>query len=65
MEIARARERRMLDSVPVSYVIVDEFGFQDITRRYASPALEADHAAWHLVYSADQTRVYQRSRSTP
>ena len=65
MEIARTQERRMLDSVPVSYVIVDEFGFQDIARRYASPALVADPADWHVVYSADQTRVYQRSNSLP
>ena len=65
MEIVRAQERRLLDSVPVSYVIVDEFGFQDISRRYASPALKADPTDWHLAFSVDETRVYRRSQSTP
>lgn len=65
MEANPAQELRMLDSVPVSYVIVDELAMLEIARRYASPALIADPAKWRVVYSVDETRLYQRFDSLP
>ncbi len=65
MEVDPAQELRMLDSVPVSYVIVDELAMLEIARRYASPAVISDLARWRVVYSVDQTRLYQRSDSSP
>ena len=62
MESDPARARRLLQSVPVSYVIVDELGFLDISRRYAAPAMESDPIGWRLVQSWDKTRLYERVR---
>jgi hypothetical protein len=48
-----ARVRHLLDTVPVSYVIVD-YG-------YSLPAIENDVQDWRLVQSFDGTRLYQRN----
>jgi hypothetical protein len=48
-----ARIRHLLDSVPVSYVIVD-YG-------YSLPAVESDAADWRLLQSFDGTKLYQRN----
>jgi hypothetical protein len=62
MEIDPAHARRLLEAVPVSYVIVDELGFgEDMSRRYALPAVESDPAGWHLVHSIGATRIYGRT----
>jgi hypothetical protein len=46
------RTRHLLDSVPVSYVIVD--------RGYSLPAVESASANWRLVQSFDGTKLYER-----
>ena len=46
-----ARTLQLLESVPVSYVIVD--------RGYSLPAFESDAPGWHLVQSFDGTRLYE------
>ena len=61
MESDPAHARRLLEAVPVSYVIVDEFEFLDISRRYALPAVESDPAGWRLVHAIDDTRIYGRT----
>jgi hypothetical protein len=48
------KARRLLDSVPVSYVIVD--------RGYTLPAVEKESVDWSLVRSFNGTRLYQRQR---
>ena len=54
------RARHLLESVPVSYVIVDESGFTDVSRRYARPAVESDPANWRLAFSPTaRTKVYE------
>ena len=53
--------RRLLEAVPVSYVIVDQLDFVDISRRYARPAVESDPAAWRLVQSIGKTTIYERN----
>src|SRR5262249_23757904 len=47
-----ARTRHLLDSIPVSYVIVD-YG-------YTLPAVESDSTDWRLVQCFDGTKLYQR-----
>jgi hypothetical protein len=51
MEPGPVRVRRLLEAVPVSYVIVDKLEFLDLSRRYALPAVNGDPIGWHLVYS--------------
>ena len=63
MEADPARARRLLEAVPVSYVIIDELEFLDVSRRYARPAVESDPLGWPLVYSIDGTQIYERATS--
>ena len=60
MESDPVRERHLLDAVPISYVIIDNLEFLDVSRRYALPAVEDDPTDWHLVQSFDGTKVYKR-----
>jgi hypothetical protein len=61
MESDPVHARRLLEAVPVSYVIVDELEFVDISRRYAFPAVENDPAGWRLAHSIGATRIYGRT----
>jgi hypothetical protein len=60
MEIEPERARRLFDEVPVSYVIIDQLKFLDISRRYAAPAVDSDLTHWRLVHSIDGTNTYAR-----
>jgi hypothetical protein len=63
-----AEAERLLESVPVTYLIVDHLGFVDIGRRYTLPLIERNPGRWSLVYSSadDGPRIYRRSAaSTP
>jgi len=42
---------RLLEGVPVLYVIVDDLKFLDLSRRYARPAVKNDPMGWQLVHS--------------
>ena len=62
MEIDPAHARRLLEAVPVSYVIADAFNYPiDSSRRYALPAVESDSASWHVVHEIDSTRIYEHT----
>ena len=61
MEADPTRARQLLEAIPVSFVIVDELGFVDISRRYAEPAMQSDPAGWRLVYANHKTRVFQHA----
>jgi len=63
MEADLNGERKLLDSVPVSYVIVDELASLDAARRYVLPAVESDTVNWKLVYKAGDTAIYERRRA--
>ena len=54
--------RRLLEGVPVSYLVVDSLEFVDVSRRYAAPVARAYPREWKLIYaSADSTsRIYRR-----
>lgn len=54
-----AKARRELASVPVEYVIVDQFEYRDFSRHYALPAVEND-PGWERVYADARTSIYQR-----
>ena len=60
MEAAPERARHLLESVPVSFVIVDKLEFVDISRRYADPAVESDPGTWRVVQSMHGTKIYER-----
>src|SRR6185503_2105252 len=42
--------QRLLDSVPVDYVVVDTLRFVDISQRYARPTIEGHPELWEPVY---------------
>ena len=53
---------RLLEAVPVKYLVVDSLEFVDVSRRYAAPVARAYQHDWKLVYSSpDSTsRIYRR-----
>jgi hypothetical protein len=55
--------RRLLEEVPVRYLVVDSLEFVDVSRRYAAPVARAYPSEWQLIYSsADSTsRIYRRT----
>jgi hypothetical protein len=61
MEIDPVYARGLLEAVPVSYAIVDELEFADMSRRYALPAVASHPAGWRLVYEIDNTRIYEHT----
>jgi hypothetical protein len=63
MDADPTRARRLLEAVPVSYVIVDQLGFVDVSRRYARPAVESDPTGWRVVHSIGGTKTYARAGS--
>jgi hypothetical protein len=60
MERDTANLVRLLDSVPVTFVVIDEMEFRDTARRYVQPALIAHSSEWRLVHEEGKTQVYQR-----
>jgi len=54
--------RRLLDSVPVRYVVLDELDYPGISQRYTAPAVEGRPDLWKQVYIAGDgmARVYER-----
>jgi hypothetical protein len=64
MEVNAEEARRLLDAVPVRYVVVDEFTYPGIGPRYARPAVEGHPELWKLAYTASgsDTKIYERLR---
>jgi hypothetical protein len=63
LEVDPAQAQRLLDAVPVTYVIVDELGFVDVTRRYTGPTIRRYPGRWKLLYQVpgSNTCVYRRA----
>jgi len=57
MEPNPERAEQLLERVPVSYVVIDELEFLDLSRRYARPAVKNHPMSWQLTYS---TRLRHR-----
>ena len=55
---------RMLDQVPVSYLVVDNLEIPGICERYVAPVLAYRPENWRLCFTAPNgaTRVYERVR---
>jgi hypothetical protein len=62
MEANPDEELRLLDSVPVRYLVVGTFEFLEIDTRYVEPMIQYNPEAWRLVYTVPDglTRVYER-----
>jgi hypothetical protein len=57
--------QRLLDSVPVDYLVVDNRNNPDVAHRYDEPVAKAYPELWELVYDRG-TRVYRRrARDSP
>lgn len=59
---ASVEAQQLLESVPVDYVIIDEFTFEP-TQRYLHPVIEANPQRWDLIYTVPgtRTRIYRRA----
>jgi hypothetical protein len=57
--------RRLLDAVPVDYVVVDGLRFVDVSQRYAGPVMAAHPEEWEPVYRQPDGPlvVYRRVRT--
>jgi hypothetical protein len=51
--------RKLLEQVPVSYVMIDQLPFLDIPRRYALPAIQSS-PNWRLVQTVGRIQIYGR-----
>ena len=60
MEANVSEAQRLLDTVPVTWVIVDEMEFLDTARVYARPVVEGATDRWELAHRFGQTTVYRR-----
>ena len=64
-EVDPAVAQRLLDSVPVDYLVVDNRKNPDVAHRYDEPVAKAYPELWELVYDRG-TRVYRRrARDSP
>jgi hypothetical protein len=54
--------RRLLDEVPVHYIVVDRFGRPGVSERYATTIVAHNSTDWRLVFTASdgKTSVYER-----
>jgi hypothetical protein len=55
--------QRLVDAVPVTYLIVDNLSFLDVGRRYTRPMIAREPDRWSLIYFANDTgpRIYRRA----
>lgn len=63
-EADAAEAERLLDDVPVDYLVIDDLDFVDITRRYAERVVLAHPERWRLVHGSptNGSRIYRRDR---
>ena len=59
--------QRLLDDVPVTFLIVDDLDFSDSSRRYLGPVITAYGDGWKNVFTAPgtATTIYQRTHALP
>ena len=63
MEPEPAVALRLLDSVPVRYLVVEQLVFLDVSKRYAAPVVAAHPGLWELVYDRGGVRVFRRRQA--
>jgi hypothetical protein len=66
MESDVSTAQRLLDSVPVTFLIVDDLTFLDISKRYVEPITTAYGDRWEKVYTVPgtATAIYQRTAAS-
>jgi len=67
MEIDPAEAQRLLDSVPVDYLLLDQTDILTVTPKYAEPVIRAFPGRWSLIYTApgSRTSIYRRRQPPP
>ncbi len=59
-ELDGSTAKRLLDAVPVTYLVADSLAFVNVGHRYTRPVLDAYPERWRLVYRVeDGSRVYR------
>jgi hypothetical protein len=58
-----ARAAALLAGVPVTYLVVDQLSFLDVSRRYGAPVARAAVGDWPLIYARNDSgpRIYRRA----
>jgi hypothetical protein len=64
LEAESEQAQRLLDSVPVKYVVLDLLETPGISERYAAPTIEKHPQLWKLIYLAPGggARIYERAQ---
>ena len=64
-EVDSTRAAELLAGVPVTYLIVDQLAFLDVSRRYGAPVPRAAAAEWPLVSATSDSgpRIYRRAEA--
>jgi len=65
-EVDPVKAERLLEQVPVSYVVVDQLSeYLDVARRYAGPVVEHAENRWRLIYASNDSgpKMYHRARA--
>jgi hypothetical protein len=62
-----AEAQRLLDAVPVTWLVVDSLEFVDLTRRYGDPVVRAFPDDWRLAFKTRDgaSRIYRRTGAPP
>jgi hypothetical protein len=60
-----AEAERLLEGVPVDFLVIDDLAYRDVARRYAAPVVATHPERWRLVYGggAGVPRIYRRVHS--
>ena len=63
-ELDRLKASRLLDEIPVRYLVIDELGGPHITERYTAALPGSQPEKWNLVFTAPdaRSRIYERTR---
>jgi hypothetical protein len=67
MILDREQAQRLLDAVPVRYIVVDHLEYPGISERYGEPTVRNNPRLWRRVYqTADGlAQVYERVSARP
>jgi hypothetical protein len=63
-EIDHAKISRLLDEIPVDYLVLDKLEGPYISERFAAPVVVEQPEKWRLVFTApnEEAKVYERAR---
>jgi hypothetical protein len=64
LEADSDRAQRLLDAVPIRFVVLDALQYPRISQRYAAPVVEGHPDAWREIYQTrdGRARLYERLR---